>query len=122
MSTGAGLLPILLSQLIYQLPTFLVCLVGVVLAVGRRRELGRAAMFMIGGACVLLVTGIGFTVVQSVLIANQPPSSFGQVMAILGIASSVLRAAGLGLIVAAVFVGRAPFAERAFPVETHVPA
>ena len=121
-TTGAALLPILLSQLLYQLPTFLVCLVGLILAVRRARELGRAATFLIGGAALLLLTGLGFTVIQSVLIASQPPNTVGQVMAILGIAGSLLRAAGLGLIVAAVFIGRAPFAERAFPVDAHVPA
>jgi len=104
-------LKFLLEQLAYQSPTLLVYLAGVLLATIFMSKYPAASILTLLGFGLLLVTAIAGTGLQSYTLqqrtsGSMPAAQFAQVSMALGICTSVLRAAGLALVLAAVFVGR----------------
>jgi hypothetical protein len=101
----------LLSRLAYLAPVLVVYLVALALAfVFLRRARGAAVLTMLG-AIVLTVSAVGVVVVQASLFEAQVAgdltnAAFARRMQTLGIAGTCLHAVGLGLWVAAIFVGR----------------
>jgi hypothetical protein len=110
----------LLSQLVYFAPVLVVYLVAIILALV---YLGRArgpALLTLAGVGVQIVTTVGLTVARGVLIESQQAGDlaagdFARQMRALGIAGSCAHAVGLGLLVAAIFVGRRAARGRAEP-------
>jgi hypothetical protein len=99
--------------LVFRIPEVAVVLVGLVLALARRRTLrGRAAGLAIGGLAALLVAMI-LNVALTIMVFTVPrvrtdalsPYALGQIL------GTLLFVGGLALVVAAVFAGR-----RAVPV------
>jgi hypothetical protein len=101
----------LLSQLGYQAPALLVYLIAFILALIYMGRASAPSVLTLIGVGVLVVTTIGVAVAQAWLIDSRQahdrdPAEFGRLMGIVGIAGSCVRAIGLGLLVAAIFVGR----------------
>jgi hypothetical protein len=95
----------LITQLGYNAPALFVYLIAFILALV---FMGRAAIpciLTLVGVGILVLTTLGLAVVQAWLIDTRP-TQFVRLMQIIGIAGSVLRAVGLGVLVAAIFVGR----------------
>jgi hypothetical protein len=111
MSGSAG--SILLQQLVYQLPMLLVYLGGMIFAfqfLNRYRLASLLTLLAIGS---LVLVSFSTSAAQSYLIGSQSGSTWsatqiGRTLSIIGIASSLLRAAAFSLLIAAVFVGREP--------------
>ena len=104
----------ILSQLFGQLPTLLVYFAGIVLCAVWSRRAPRAAMLAMVGCGVLLLTGIGVSFATTYYITNRGgagAAALGQMMAVVAIIGSVLRAGGFALVLAAVFAGRPRVAE-----------
>jgi hypothetical protein len=112
---------IVLSQLVSLAPILLVYVVGIILAAMWWRRAPGAAMLAMIGLGVLLIGNVGGMFIQASVVANRAATgavAMGQQMAILGIALSVVRAAGTALLIAAVFKGRPRLEEgRAFEVQ-----
>lgn len=98
----------LMSQLGSQAPAFLVYLIAFVLALVYMRRATMPSILTLVGVGILVVTTIGVAVVQAWLINNRDGASLSSLMGILVVASSCIRAIGLGLLVSAIFVGRRP--------------
>jgi hypothetical protein len=101
----------LLSQLGYQAPSLLVYLVAFILAVVYRGRASTASVLTLIGVAILVVTTIGVAVSQAWLVDTRQDAAYDQAefarrMSVVGIAGSCGRAVGLGLLVAAIFVGR----------------
>ena len=112
MTTTSGMI---LSQLFGQLPTLLVYFAGIVLCAIWSRRAPRAAMLAMVGCGVLLLTSIATSFATAYYINNRggtPAATMGQIMAVVALAGSVLRAAGFALVLAAVFVGRPQVAQQ----------
>jgi hypothetical protein len=108
---GEAGMAFLLSQLVYFAPVLVVYLVALVLALVFLRRARGAAILTALGAIVLAVSGVGVAVAQASLFEAQvagdlAQADFARQMRTLGIAGTCLHAVGLGLWVAAVFVGR----------------
>jgi hypothetical protein len=89
----------------------LVYFLGVVLALINLRRCAVPALLCLLGCGLLLLTSFVTTGIQAVIIPQQAdgtlqPGQFVQLMSLVGVAGSIARAAGIGLLVAAVFVGR----------------
>jgi hypothetical protein len=100
---------VIFSQLVFVAPVVLVYLVGIVLAAAWWGRARRAAALAIAGLSVMLVTTLGGVALQAWLITlrgGSVNSSLAQMMTIISFARAILQAAGLGLLVAAVFAGR----------------
>ena len=105
-----SILPVLM-QLAGQAPVLLVYVIGIVLAFvfwGRHRM---PAMLTLIACIVMLLTSIGQTFLWHVLLQMResmgwPMQKYGNVMSAVALVSSVLRAIGLGLLLAAVFAAR----------------
>lgn len=101
----------MLSQIGYQLPALVVYLVAGAAAL---MFLGRArvpSLLTLAGVGVLLLAAIGVTGLQAYLFhsfqqGQRDPATYGRLMQSIGITGSVVRAAGLLLLVAAIFVDR----------------
>ena len=101
----------MLSQVGYQLPAIVVYLVAGVAAV---TFLGRArvpSLLTLAGVGVLLLAAFGITGLQAYLFhsfqqGQRDPATYGRLMQITGMMGSFVRAAGLLLLVAAIFVDR----------------
>src|SRR4051794_227235 len=108
------------SQLVYLAPVLVVYLVAIILALV---YLGRArgpALLTLAGAGVQIVATVAVNLARGVLIESQQagdlaPGDFARQMGALGIAGSCAHAVGLGLLVAAIFVGRRSARGRAEP-------
>jgi hypothetical protein len=101
----------LLSQLGYQAPALLVYLIAFILAVVHMSRASAPSVLTLIGAVVLVVTTIGVVIVQAWLFDSRQagdltPAEFAKIIGVVGIAGSCFRAIGLGLLVAAIFVGR----------------
>jgi len=101
----------LLQQLMYQAPTFLVYLIALILAVAYMGRATTPSILTLAGVGVLMVTSIGVALAQAAIVDSRHddgrhPEEFARLMRLTGIAGSCTRAVGLGLLVAAIFVGR----------------
>jgi hypothetical protein len=101
----------LLMQLSYQAPTLLVFSVAFVLALVYMRRASKPSILTLSGVGVLVVAAIGVAVIQASLVdsrqsGDRGDAEFTRLMEIVGIAGSGARAVGLGLLIAAIFVGR----------------
>ena len=98
----------LMTQMVWQSPALLVYVGAILICALRARRAPRAATLAIIGLGLMLLGAVGVTVVQGVAIQrlNAGSASWRQVMMITGVVGVVVRAAGVGLLVAAVFAGR----------------
>jgi len=95
----------LIQQLPYQLPMLLVCLGGfAVAAIFLNRHFNAAALVMVGTA-LLILAALGVMIGQFMLLQGGNPSS-RQLMQVVAVLGSLMRALGTAVIIAAVFVGR----------------
>ena len=101
---------ILFAQMAGQSPVLLVYLIGMVLCAIWWRRAPRAAMFAMIGCGVLLLTSISVSFVQVYYINSRnsgtSAASIGQIMAMVGLGGSILRAFGFGLVLSGVFAER----------------
>src|SRR5688572_28760942 len=110
---------VLLSQLIGLAPILLVYIGGMVLAAVWWGRGPRAAGLAMAGLALSLIATLGTTLAQSWVIGNRTPgttTNIAHLMSMIGIGGSILRAAGLALVIAGVFAGRPSPAGRAFEV------
>ena len=110
---------VLLSQLVGLAPILIVYVGGMVLAAVWWGRGPRAAALAMAGLALSLIATLGVTIAQSWAIGNRgttPTTSLAYTMSMIGIGSSLLRAAGLALVIAGVFAGRPRPAGRAFEV------
>lgn len=103
--------PYLLQQLGYATPQLLVYLVGLVLAIVFLRKYPASAMLTLCGSMVLLLTTLGLTFTQFYLFRARfeygwSTAGYAQVLSLVSLLASIMRALGLALWLAAVFVGR----------------
>lgn len=101
----------LLQQLAYSVPALLVYLAGLILAIIFLGKYPASAMFTLCGSVVLLITTLGLTFVQFYLFRSRleygwSAAGYGQVLSIVSLVANIIRALGLSLWLAAVFVGR----------------
>lgn len=100
-----------LAQLVVQTPVLGMYVVGLILALIFWPRCPLAGALAAGGLGLLLLVTVGFALAQIYLFHRTSDSNWSindhaWRLTVLGLASSVLRAVGLGLLVAAVFVGR----------------
>jgi hypothetical protein len=100
-----------LMQLLGQTPTLLVYIAGLILAMFFWQRSPTACALTAAGMALMLLVSVGATVFQIYLFRSRidndwSTAEFGRIMTIFTIASTTLRAFGLGLVLAAVFVGR----------------
>jgi hypothetical protein len=105
--------PFILAQLLMQLPFFLVCLLGLILAaVFWRRSPAASVLTMLGILIHLVVVAVQIVVPQYLVAAREDMNwtleNLGRVLSVVNVISSLVRAAGFGLLLAAVFTGRSP--------------
>jgi hypothetical protein len=108
---GDAVTSYVLSQLGYQAPALLVYLVAFALALV---FMGRAlvpSILCLVGVGVLVLTTIAMTVVQAYLLQSRQDDGRGaaeitRLMGIVGFVGGGVRAIGLSLLIAAIFVGR----------------
>jgi hypothetical protein len=106
--SGASLLSFF-SSVARQLPEIAVVVVGLVVLLGRKASHPRASNLAASGLVVFLaawLAGAAFFAFAPSLARS--PGGIGAVFALAGAGFSVLRACGLGLLVAAVVADRAP--------------
>jgi hypothetical protein len=98
------------TQLLGQVPTLLVYIVGIVLALVFWRRAPIPCGLTLLALGILLFTTLGQTFLTFYMIHSMRgagnPESFGWMMFVIGIASAILRAGAVALLLAAVFVGR----------------
>jgi hypothetical protein len=102
-------LMILLGQLVMSSPILLVYVVGMVLAARYWRRAPRPAMFAMAGLALMLLATVGASASQTYFISVSGPRGMAAVatpMQLISLAFMVARAAGMGLVVAAVFASR----------------
>ncbi|MBS0204069.1 MAG: hypothetical protein JSS49_14280 [Planctomycetes bacterium] len=97
----------LMAQLNNHGPVFLVYTVAFVVALVNLGRMWLPAILTIAGVGILAVTTIVLIAAQQYLI-NSRPTEWQYWLGLLGLLGSCLRALGMGLLVAAVFVGRNP--------------
>ena len=114
-------------QLALQSPMLLVLLIGLVLSLIFIRRAPKPA-FMAAGACiVLLVTTFANLIASEILVNSRltgtiSMEAYSWIFTIISVLSACIRAAAIGLLIAAVFVGRARLtAASSFPVIPNTP-
>src|SRR5438874_30789 len=106
------LLPLLLSQLVGQSPLIAVYILGIVLCAANRRRMPTAAGYTIAGMSLMLLATVGTALLQIWYQTSRRssgpgvPMSIGVWFAVIALVGSLLRAGGLGLVLAGVFAGR----------------
>jgi hypothetical protein len=114
--------PIVFQQLLYQSPLLLVYLVGLIVAMVMFSRCPRAAMLTIIGTGTLLFVAIGMVVLQTYLISARNTGggitmqNYSTIIMTSNVIANILRAIAMGLIIAAVFVGRKVVLQVGFPV------
>ncbi len=113
----------LFSQLAIMAPLLLVYLVGLVLVIVYWRRAPLSAMLALIGLIILVLAMFGSPLIQMFIAnASRPVSSLGQTITLLSFAFSILRAIGMGLLIAAIFTNRRPAIDFGFTVEaSHQP-
>ena len=107
MSTSINYVGVLIAAV----PMLLVYLAGVIASLMFWSRWPRACSLMFAGALLLLLTSLGAPVVQAIIIQRAgTASAIGSSIMMFGLATSVIRAAGTGLMI------WAAFAERPIPV------
>ncbi|MBC8161442.1 MAG: hypothetical protein H7Z42_09515 [Roseiflexaceae bacterium] len=106
------LLPVLLAYLGPQVPLYVVWVVGIVLAFGRRGERPRAARLAIVAFATFLASSLFFGCLQSYLVFSLPrgglePQQYGLIFGVVGLAATLLHTAGWVVLLLALF-GREP--------------
>lgn len=101
----------LLQQLAYASPALLVYLAGGVLAIIFIRKYPTPAMLTLGGGLVLLITTVVLTLIQYYLFRYRlenawSAAEYSRVLSLVSLVANIIRALGLSLWLAAVFVGR----------------
>lgn len=104
---GSGM-SFLMTQLGYQFPALLVYCIAFVLGLAYVGRAPLASILTLVGAGITVMTMIATAVAQSYLIGNQMGGPGMSLMTTVGITSSIVRAIGQSLLVAAIFVGRSP--------------
>jgi hypothetical protein len=103
--------PVWLQLVVYQVPTAIVALVGVILGFVYLRRAPGAAMLALLGCGLMLVASVTFTGIRAALFEQLregeiPNKRYAELMATVSMASSTSYAFALALVVAAAFVGR----------------
>lgn len=105
-----------LSQLGYSAPFLVVYLVAFVLALVYRKRAPRASTLTLAGVAILVFSTLAGFAMQAYLFhsmtTGQHVAWTSQMMGIAGFAATCARAAGLSLLVAAIFAGRGPGVSR----------
>jgi xanthosine utilization system XapX-like protein len=101
----------LLQQIGYASPALLVYLAGVVLAIIFIRKYPMPALITLCGGVVLLITTVVLTLIQYYLFRYRlenawSAAEYSRVLSRFTLAANIVRALGLSLWLAAVFVGR----------------
>jgi hypothetical protein len=112
---------VLFSQVLMTVPMLIVYVGGMILAGVWWRRATRPAMLAMAGLGLMLLSTLGSSLATVYLIQSRGPSSMaamGQAIAIMNGCFMLLRAIGLGLLIAAVFAGR-PRELGAFPMESN---
>jgi hypothetical protein len=99
------------SQILYQLPLIIACLVGVVLAIVFWSRSPGASLMTLIGCLVLLLAIFVVSGVQSYLVSARIQQGwtlvkYGAVTAVVSAVSALIRGAAFGCVIGAVFVGR----------------
>ena len=111
---------VLLSQLVGLAPILIVYLGGMVLAAVWWGRGPRAAGLAMAGLALSLIATLGTTLAQSWVIGNRGTgmtTNTAHLMSMIAMGGSVLRAAGLALVIAGVFAGRPRPVTGAFEVQ-----
>ena len=95
----------LMTQLIYLAPALLVYCIALILAVMYMNRATLPSVLTLLGIGILVFTTIVGLAIQASLIESRP-DNFARVSQIVGVAGSCFRAIGLGVLIAAIFVGR----------------
>ena len=104
--SGASLLSFF-SSVARQLPEIAVVVVGLVVVLGRKTNHPKASNLAALGLAVFLLSGLSGAVFYALAPSLvRSPGGLGAVFAVAGAGFSLLRAFGLGLLVAAVVTGR----------------
>jgi hypothetical protein len=101
----------ILRTLLTQSPVLLVCLAGTILALVLCPRCPAAGVLLLIGTVVLLMSSVGWPFLYQYLIHSYSrwgwsSERLSEVFTTVSIVSSFVHAAGIGLIIAAVFVGR----------------
>ncbi len=101
------------GQLGAQTPALLVYLAGVIAAIVFLRRARMPSLACLLGCGLMIITTLAVTAIQAWMLqlhldGSWPASRYGQAMSMIGIVSGAIRAVGLALVVAAVFLGREP--------------
>jgi hypothetical protein len=113
MSDGPGLLPLILTQLAYQAPFLLVYLVGIAVAAAYLKRCRGPAVLALIALVLMLAVGVGMPVVHGFIIHQSQTgggstASTATMFSITAWTAGIVRTVGMGLLIAAVFVGRRP--------------
>ena len=108
---------IFLSQLVSMSPMLLVCLGGMVIAGLWWRRAPKAAMYAMAGLGITLLGMLLTPLIQMYVISNRAAgaAAVGQTVAVMSLGFGLVRAVGMGLLIAAVFAGRSKV-DVGFPV------
>lgn len=101
----------LISQLAYASPTLIVTFAGLILALVFIRKQTASAILTILAVLAFWVTAVGTALAQTYLFRSRmqlgwSPARYGQMSSIIAVSGSLVRALGIALLLAAVFVGR----------------
>ena len=107
-------LPYWLQLLVYQAPTLLVALVGLILGLVNLRRCPGPALLTLLGCGLFVLTDFFSLVVRAALFEQMrdramPAERYAQLMFVVGIAGSLGYALGVLLVVVAVFSGRGAY-------------
>ena len=108
---GNAAISYLTSQLGYQAPMLLVYLVAFVLALVFMGRASLPSMLTLCGVVVLVITTFAVAAMQAYMIQSRQDggrggADYAMMMNVVSIGGSCVRALGLSLLVAAIFVGR----------------
>ncbi len=99
---------ILIQQLAFSAPLYLAMLIAIAMSLANWRKARTAAMLTLMGATLIIAESLLASVIRVVLIQNFSAGNFTQWHMVLSAFSSMSFAAGLLLILVAVFVDRPP--------------
>jgi len=108
---------IFLSQLLSMSPMLLVCVGGMVFAGVWWRRAPKAAMYAMAGLAITLLAMLLSPLIQVYVVSNRAAgaATVGQTVAVMSVAFGLVRAVGMGLLIAGVFAGRSNV-DAGFPV------